>query len=51
MPSQYVGLVFVVVVRYLFVFEKFERAKYIRLEIRNQINGHQYVAELKSNIF
>ena len=44
MSSQYDSLVFVVVVRCLFVFEQFERAKYIRSETRNQINSCQYVA-------
>ena len=37
--SQHDGLVFVVVVRHLFVFERFERAKYIRSKIRNQIKS------------
>ena len=32
------SLVFVVVVQRLFVFGRFERAKYIRLDTRNQIN-------------
>ena len=34
---QYDGSVFVVVVRYFFVFGRFERTKYIRLETINQI--------------
>ena len=37
--SQYDGLVFVVLMRHLFVFGRFERAKYIRLETINQFNG------------
>ena len=37
--SWYCVLVFVVVVRPLFVFEQFRRAKYILSDIRNQING------------
>ena len=51
MSSQYDGLVFVVVVRYLFVFERFKQAKYIRSETRNQINSHQYTVELESKVF
>ena len=35
---QYDNLVFVVVLRCLFVFEQFEQTKCIRLEARNQIN-------------
>ena len=43
---QYDGLIFFVMVRRLFVFERFERAKHIRSEIRKQING-QYAIELE----
>ena len=50
MLSQYDGLVFVVVVRHLFVFGRFERAKYIRLEKINQFNGRQYAAKLESKV-
>ena len=42
--SQYDDLVFVD------VHERFERAKYIRSKIRNQINSRQYAAKLESNI-
>ena len=44
-------LVFVIVVQRLFVFEQFKQTKYIQSETKNQINGHQYVAELESNVF
>ena len=36
--SQYNGLVFVVMVRRLFVFRRFDRAKYIQSKTINQIN-------------
>ena len=49
-PSQYDDLVFVAVVRCLFVFGRFEQAKYIRSEIRNQINGRQFTAKLESKV-
>ena len=48
--SQYNVSVFTVMVRCLFVFERFRRVKYIRLETINQITGRQYVAEPKSYI-
>ena len=51
MLSQYDSLVFVIVVQCLFVFWRFKRAKYIRSETINQINGRQYVVELESNVF
>ena len=47
--SHYDCFVFVVMVRHLFVFERFKQAKYIRSEIINQINC-QYAAELESNV-
>ena len=47
--SQYDDLVFVVVVRRLFVFERFERVKYIQSEIRNQVNI-RHVVELESKV-
>ena len=43
--GRYDNLVFVIVVRHLFVFGRFERVKYIRSTIRNQINGRQHAAE------
>ena len=46
--SQYNGLVFIVVVQRLFVFEGFRRAKYIQSETRNQTNGRRYGTELES---
>ena len=49
--SQYNISIFVVVVRHLFVFERFKRVKYIQSETIYQINGHQYVIELESYIF
>ena len=49
-PSQYNGLVFVVMIQRLFVFVRFEQAKYIRSETINQINGCPYTTELKSNV-
>ena len=48
--SQVDDLVFVFMVRHLFVFRHFERVKYIRLDTTNQINCHQYVAELELKI-
>ena len=49
--SQYDSLVFIVMIRHLCVFRRFEQAKYIRSKTRNQINGHQYAAELESKVF
>ena len=49
--SHYDGLVFNVLMRHLFMFKRFELAKYIRSEIRNQINGRQYAAELELKVF
>ena len=43
MSSQYDVLIFIVTVRRLFMFERFIRAKYIRYETKNQINGCQYI--------
>ena len=43
--SQYDDLVLVVIVHHLFLFELFERAKYIRLQTINQIYGRQYDVE------
>ena len=45
--SQYDDLVFVVVMRRLFMFRRFKRIKYIQSETINQINSHQYVIELE----
>ena len=49
--SQYEVFVFVVMVQSLFVFGRFKRAKYIRSETINQINGHQHAVELESKVF
>ena len=45
--SQYNGLVFVVVVRRLFVFKRFRQIKYIPSKTINQINGRQYDIEFE----
>ena len=45
--SQYNNLVFIVVMRRLFMFGQFEQAKYIRSETINQINDRQYIIELE----
>ena len=37
--------------QYLFVFGRFKRAKYIRLETINQINGNQYATQRESKTF
>ena len=37
--------------RHLFVFVRFKRAKYIRSETINQINGNQYAIQRKSKTF
>ena len=50
MSSQYDDLVFVIVMWLLFMFGRFERAKYIRSETKNQINDRPYVVELKSKV-
>ena len=49
--SQYDGLVFIIVVQRLFVFGRSEQVKYIRSNVRNQINGRWYAAELESKVF
>ena len=47
MSSQYDVSVFIMMVRRLFVFGQFRRAKYMRSETRYQINGRQYAIELE----
>ena len=49
--SGYDDLVFVIVVWRLFVFRRFEQAKYIRSKTINQINSRQYAIKLESNVF
>ena len=49
--SQYDVLVFVVIMRRLFMFGRFREAKFIRSNIRNQINGRRYAVELEPNVF
>ena len=48
--SQYDFLVFVAIVRHLFVLERFERTKYIRSKTKNQINDRQYATEPESKV-
>ena len=48
---QYDGLVFIVMVRHLFVFKLLEQTKYVQTKTKNQINGCQCVTELESKIF
>ena len=43
--SQYDNFVFFITVRHVFVFELFERVKYIQSETRNQINDRQYAVK------
>ena len=49
--SQCDNLVFVVVVRRLFVFGLFEWVKYIRSKTINQINSRQNAVKMKSKVF
>ena len=49
--SKYDLLVFVVVMRRLFMFRRFRQAKYIQSDTTNQINDRHYVVELKSYVF